>query len=204
MAFEYTPEWYGGEYVDNWINTIHDKDSLLANYNRQVKYRDRFYYWFKNVMPVQGNVMEYGFNDGKSMYWLNNMFGHINFYTMDWSTKLDSIIPYIKEVVDELKEVQYYDCTAGIKADDSFFDCVLSIDFFEHLPNVVYNTVIKETYRILKPGGHAYVYIGKTVQPEHINLIGDSVVMVDMMKGGFIPAGMIDYHGDKLLIFKKV
>ncbi|QNI95414.1 S-adenosyl-L-methionine-dependent methyltransferase [Synechococcus sp. A15-127] len=40
-----------------------------------------------------------------------------------------------------------------LKFEDSFYDCVYSSDFFEHVPLDVKKRTIKEIYRVLKPVG---------------------------------------------------
>jgi len=51
---------------------------------------------------------------------------------------------------------------------DNFFDCVVSNDFFEHITSEEKEKVIKEAYRVLKPGG---VFTIKTPNLSYLKLI---------------------------------
>lgn len=201
--FEYSGEWYGDSYVEDWLPAINSSEDLLKNYHRQANYFQRTQEWFTDV-PIKGDVLELGHNDGKTIWWLSNNTPAItNIDCIDFNESLKKLEGPLRELIPTIRDVWYADCR-NIKKPDNSYDCITSLDFYEHLPNDIYQDSISECFRLLKEGGLICVYLGKGTgihHPEHINVIPDEKVIGDMCAKGFTYAG--SRGRDKMLLFTK-
>ncbi len=98
-----------------------------------------------------------------------------------------------------LDDIWIGDCQK-IDKPNGHYECIHCIDFFEHLPQDVYEKTIKECYRLLKPNGLMFVYVGKTDAHAHIHLVSNETVIKDMSAAGF----QFFTNISDLLVFEKV
>jgi len=182
--FEYTPEWYADSV--EWLSGVHSGDDLREHFERpptHPEYAERWERWFEGA-EIRGRVLELGFNSGATIYRLCKMFPGVTVDGIDWNEKLRVLEPWLREIAPGLGELWFGDCNT-VDRPDCYYDCVTSINFYEHLPVEAYYASITMCYRLLVPGGYMFVYLGKPKQPAHINLRSDSRVCHDMLARGF-------------------
>lgn len=174
--FEYSKEWYGGEYIEPWIGRVTSVEALKAEYVRQERYRVRLANWFEG-QELSGLSLELGFNDGKSVHWLSGMFPELEFDLLDWNESLKTIEPFIREI-SPVRNVFYGDVLDVHMADE--YENIFSLDFFEHLPLEVYFDALGVCDAMLVPGGRLWVYLAGHRGLGHVNLRRDQDTANDL------------------------
>lgn len=199
--FAYTPEWYATDSVALWLPKVKCVDDLIFLYTSEtihpaVKKRARFKRQFGGYDSLGGRLLELGFNSGFTMYWLSQKYPNLTIDGLDFNYALEPIISLIKEAVPGVKDL-WIGNVRKIDKPDNYYDYITSLDFFEHLPETVYEETLLECKRLLKPGGLIWVYFGKPKQAEHINIREDKIVIEDFERVGF---GFVDSNDG--LIFR--
>lgn len=201
--FEYSAEWYGGSYSQKWLSKIKSPDDLVDHYRSQQASFDRMHDWYAPLTPT-GRLLELGHNDGKSVYYLaeeKKDIGSID--CIDFNESLKPLEPHLRALIPKIDNIWYEDCRK-IKVPDGHYNTINCIDFYEHLPTDVYHESMAECSRVLQVGGIMAVFFGKgkgPAHPEHINVLPDEQVIVDMYGHGFKFLDVNGYH--RLLIFIK-
>lgn len=184
-SFEYTVEWYSTEYIKDWIGKCNSSDDLIKRYAELWKTRHghKFREFFKEV-HLDGKVLELGFNSGKTTYWLSKRYKNIEIDAVDFNEGLRDLAPLMFKVNKQLKNVWIRDCRS-IDREDGYYDSIISLDFFEHLPEDVYFESLAECKRLLKVGGRLFVFFGKGDLAEHINVRQNRQVIRELRDMGF-------------------
>ena len=124
-----------------------DGDTYIMNLH-ELRIRDLALF---NLGDIKNkNVLELGCGKGEYMLTVS-MLGAIA-YGQDIAEES------VKIANDRLKENKFSGeakcgCATTLLFDDNYFDCIYSADFFEHITHEQKQKVIKEAYRVLKPGG---------------------------------------------------
>lgn len=185
--FKYTAEWYANWVKRTWLKRVNNPQTWLRHIEKDYgpANKVRFERWFADV-ELSGELLELGFNAGKSVYWLHRRFPGITAIDgFDWNDAVAKLIPFIRHHVPVARDLWIGTCTQIPKPDDSY-DCVSSLDFFEHLSREDYFACIEECHRVLKPGGKMVVYIGESArQPEHINVVPVPKAIGEIESRGF-------------------
>jgi len=138
---------------------------------------------YRGAFELRGHGLELGFGMGTSIYWLLNHFENITLDGIDFCSHMEKLIPYIKQLDEKrVKKLQIIDAalyTSGA------YDFINSCSFFEHLPSPVYWKVIKNCYKLLKPGGWLGVYLDQTPGPQHIRVVPPEVTREELESIGF-------------------
>jgi len=197
-TFEYSPDSYSKKSED-WIKNITSEQTLLDKYADPWPqgYIDRWKNWFDGI-EINGRVLDIGFQNGKTLYQLSQKYPDVKIDALDFNHGLSNAIPFYKKLMPNLEDIWIGDCQ-NINKPDGYYDNIHCIDFYEHLPEEVYQQSMKECYRLLKNNGEMFVYVGKTDAHAHIHLVPNETVIKDMTKNGFnFVANVSD-----MLIFKK-
>lgn len=169
---EHLNEWYATYYDGQFFIDCNSEDYLTNFYSKRPKYKERFDKWFKGL-NLDGNLhLDYGFSTGKTLYWLSNRFTNITIDSFDFNENCNNIIKYLKNLNPQVRDLTIQD-SSKLKYPKEIYDSITAIDFYEHTPYKIMVESLKISYKILKNGGTIHIYVGKTVNPEHINLISD-------------------------------
>jgi len=205
--FEYGSEWYGGAYVEDWLPKIKTGEDLFKVYQKQQGSFNRMHGWYKPLEDIlKGNLLELGHNDGKSAFYLGKECVNLErIDCVDFNESLKSLEAPLRELVPKIDNIWYTDCR-DIPKPNEYYNVINCADFYEHLPTDIYHDSMKECYRLLNPGGFMCVFFGKGTgpqHPEHINVLCDEQVIVDMYTHGFKFVMPIGAGYDRLLVFQK-
>jgi ubiquinone/menaquinone biosynthesis C-methylase UbiE len=205
MNFEYSKEWYEQVIDSSWLQMGGDRttpEGLKKWYNskQNESYRNRLLEWFKE-QELFGKCLELGVNCGKTIYWLHEMYPSIRFDVLDWNKNLQILKPAMSQLV-PIDDFIIGDCSSIDKHNESYNN-ITSIDFYEHIPEEVYFKSIEEVNRLLKRGGKFFVFLGHTIQPEHINIRNIDVIKSDISNKGFDFVTKRIFENDVLQIFIK-
>lgn len=194
-------EWYAENYTP-WIDDINsykDLEKFWANLNP--RYKRRFDHWFKDI-ELKGEILELGFNNGKTLKWLNDRYGHLILFGIDFNKSLEKILQYIHEIP----------AIADIEIHDIFklpytppFNNIICLDFIEHLYHKDYLKMIHICRSLLIDKGRIFVFAGYAKLPEHVNILSLEEIRDDFKAAGFKVVGKIGHPetGDYLQIFEK-
>jgi len=182
---DYSQQWYAESYARESIEGVETPmDLLRVIHARPSRYRWRFMRWFDGL-DVQGEVLEAGFNVGKTSYYLAEHFDQAQVDGIDFNPSLHRIAELLPLLHRNLRRFWISDVRAVDRPDGSY-DHITCLDFIEHIPEDVYLPMIDEFSRLLRPNGRVYVYVGQTYRrPEHIHVIPDVKVIRDFMWRGF-------------------
>ena len=187
--FNYTPEWYATDSVALWLPEINSAEELLYHYTDPtiepfIRNGIRFDEEFKHYEHLSGHLLELGFNSGLTAHRLAKRYPDLLVDGIDFNPALEKIIPFIKGFLPNIGDIWLGD-TQSINKPDNHYHYITSIDYFEHLPRLVYYKTLRECKRVLKPGGIIWVYFGKPPNEEHINRRDDVSVIDDFERLGF-------------------
>ena len=136
---------------------------------------------------LDGHGLEMAFGFGESIYVLMGWYKNITMDAFDFNPLFRKIIPLMKGLhKDRLIDVWIGDAQ-NIPKLDNCYDFINSCSFFEHLPDDVYWNVIRECYRVLKPGKVLGVYLdGGRNNGEHIRCVPVSQTKKELESIGFV------------------
>jgi len=187
--FEYTPEWYATDSVALWLPEMNSAEELLYHYTDPtiepfIRNGIRFDNEFQHFDHLSGRLLELGFNSGLTVYRLAKRYPKLIVDGIDFNPALEKVMSFIEGFLPNIGDIWLGD-TQNIKKTDEHYDFITSIDYFEHLPRLVYYKTLRECKRVLKPGGIIWVYFGKPPNEEHINRRDDAYVIDDFERLGF-------------------
>lgn len=204
-GFRYTAEWYGTRIDEKWMSMGGDRstpEGLKQWYDsgHNSGYRERLKRWFA-PLDLKGRGLELGFQCGKTVNWLCGIYPDITFDILDWNEKLKVLEEPIRKV-SRIRGFYIQDCRS-IAQPDGYYDFITSLDFYEHLTEDVYFESIEECFRLLRPGGMFFVYLGHSNHPAHINVRPISVQVSDVKSKGFELIGQRVVAQDVMSIFRR-
>ena len=152
---------------------------------------------FARHPDLGGRCLELGFNSGLTVWRLAKKYPDLVVDGIDFNPAIERLIPFIKGFLPNVGDLWLCD-SSKIDRPDGHYDCITSLDYFEHLPLFIYVDTLLECARLLKPGGLIWVYFGRPEAVEHINRREDRSVIEDFWGLGF----KLIEHGD-VLVFQK-
>lgn len=191
-------DWYATYYDAEFCVKCDSPGYLVDFYNSRVSYKKRFEGWFKEENLSGNKHLDIGFASGKTIYWLSKLFSEIRIDTFDFNKNCENLMPYLKELIPQISNISIDDASKFCANNESY-DSITAIDFYEHTPMNIMIESLKINYNILKKGGTMYLYLGKTICTEHINLMEDSKTISLCEKMGFEFKG----ENNSLLLFSK-
>jgi len=192
-------EWYSTYYDAEFFMECTGTKYLLDFYNRNFNtYGSRFNNWFDSY-NLENNVhLDIGFSTGKTLYWLSKKYPNIVIDTFDFNENCKNIFEPLQELIPQIRNIDILDATK-LNYKENSYDSITALDFYEHVPIKLMIESLKINYKILKPYGEMFIYVGKTPNEEHINLISDSETIKICEEIGF----KFIRAKNELLIFKK-
>ena len=182
--------WEADVATRGWMSKINCKEELIEQeyIGKKGMYKKKQVDKLKMLYGksgIKGHGLECAFSCGTSLYWLANLYPKLTFDAFDFNYVLVKIIPFIKEILgDRLKEI-WIGNAMDIKKPDNHYEWINSCDFFEHVPEAAYWPIIKEVYRILKPGGLLGVYVGQPKLVQHIRIVPPEQTKKELESIGF-------------------
>jgi len=180
--FEYSREWYENEYHAKGDYNLPERtwDQVQGEWDAKghhLRFVGFLHAWANNLNGK--NCIDIGCHHAKSMSWCFDEYPAIETFTgvdfsqvaIDWCSKnfpRSVGVEFISMDVSHLRHLG-----------ENKFDVVFCVDMIEHLPWEVYMLMVKGIKYICKPGGKIVCQIGKTIQPEHINIIPDQQAIED-------------------------
>lgn len=162
--FVYSPEAYAEWYGERWMQRIRTANDLRREYitHATVKIPKISLTLPRKINLNDKQCLELGFGCGMGLWILSWMFPRARIYAIDFNPAAKKLIPEIESVLhNPLVSLNIGDCRK-IHTPSETFDFVSSFDFYEHLPEKIYWQVVREVYRVLKPGGWHSVYVGQS------------------------------------------
>jgi len=196
-------KWYEKNYTP-WIDNLNSTKDLMAFHDTlHPRYKERFDFWFKDI-EIKGNVLEVGFNSGKTLRCLSKRYNNIEITGIDFNPRLVKIIPYLMDMNPKIKTLFIADINR-MPINTFPFDHITCLDFIEHLYYENYLEAIGKIKELLQNGGRCYVFAGHGKLLEHVNILGVDQIRKDFMDGGFKFIQRIKRPGirDSLQIFEK-
>lgn len=172
MKHDSLDKWYATYYDAEFCMNCDGPEYLKNFYLSRKRYAQRFNSWF-NKLNLDGNVhLDIGFASGKTIYWLAQRYPNIVIDTFDFNENCKNLFEPLKELVPQIRNITIDDAS-NLNYENESYDSITAIDFYEHTPRDIMIKSLEINYKILKYGGEMHLYVGKSVQPEHINLIPD-------------------------------
>lgn len=196
-------EWYAENYTP-WIddiNSYEDLEKFWANLNP--RYKRRFDHWFRDI-ELNGVILELGFNNGKTLKWLNDRYSNIYLYGIDFNKNLEKISPYLRSI-EQVSLLGIFDFDKKNRTCEDTYHHIMCLNFIEHLYYEDYLASIDTMKFLLRPKGKVYVFAGYAKLPEHVNILSLEEIRDDFKSAGFKIVGKIGHPktGDYLQIFEK-
>jgi len=124
---------------------------------------------------------------GKTAFWLAQRYPQLDVWAFDFSDRFVQATRAVNPIGDRLT-VWRGDVT-DIRLDDqrfpAFFDFATCLDVTEHLPDDVYQQMLSELARVIRPGGHLLLMQGNTIAVEHIHVVPEDELVRDTQHAGF-------------------
>lgn len=191
-------EWYATYYDAEFFMKCDGPDYLVQYYHLRSKYESRFRGWFDGI-HLDGNThLDLGFSTGKSLYWLSQLYPNIQIHTIDFNENCRNIFEPLQDLVPQIVDISIQDASKLDFAQESF-DSITALDFYEHTPIEVMRKSLELNFELLHKGGRMFLYVGKTPNEEHINLIPDAQTIVLCTDIGFT----FEQDKNELLVFSK-
>ena len=164
---------------DKWYNTHYNGSKKKVIDNRIDKINNIYN---NGSLDVSGRALELGFSFGESLYVLHNWYPNVVFDAFDFCQLFSSLIPLMKGLLGKSLDDVWIGDAQNIPKEDNYYDFINSASFFEHLPKEVYDNVLKECFRVLKPGKMIGVYLD-----HHVGFVSVEQTKSEMVSAGFIP-----------------
>jgi SAM-dependent methyltransferase len=133
------------------------------------------------------NCLEVACMYGKTAFWLGERYPGLRLWAFDFAQRFVDATRAASPLADRLT-VWRGDVT-DIHLDgerfDRFFDLVACLDVTEHLPDSIYQNMLKELARVTRGGGHLLLMQGNTIQVEHIHILPEAELVKDVEAAGF-------------------
>lgn len=191
-------EWYSTYYDAEFFMECTGIDYLIDFYNTQKHYQSRFTTWFNDIDLSDNIHLDIGFSTGKTLYWMSKKYTNIVIDTFDFNENCKNIFHPLTELIPQIRNIDILDATK-LNYKENSYDSITALDFYEHTPIEIMIESLKINYKILKPHGEMFIYVGKSPNEEHINLIPDSETIKICKEIGF----KFIRANNELLIFSK-
>lgn len=170
-------EWYSTYYDAEFFIECTGTKYLSDFYNKKFNiYGTRFNNWF-NSHNLENNIhLDIGFSTGKTLYWLSKKYPNIVIDTFDFNENCKNIFEPLKELIPQIRNIDILDAT-NLNYEENSYDSITALDFYEHVPIELMIESLKINYKILKPNGEMFIYLGKSPNEEHINILPDSTTI---------------------------
>lgn len=191
---DYSAEWYEKNYHPKakWYGDMDTASKLINWYHNKFRaHLQRFRVWFQGVNLNQGELLELGFNTGKTAYYMAKTYPNLIIDGIDFSREVKHIGDLLVTMMPQIRSMQIADVSA-IPFHANSYNFVTALDLFEHLPEGIYQKTIDEINRVLRPNGLVFVYTGQEVQEEHIHIIPAEKVVVDFVRRRILPVHIIE------------
>ena len=177
---------YATDLVTHWYNIHYNKAIKTVTENR-IEKLNHIYNHEKTPLLLSGHGLELAFGFGESIYVLMRWYRDVTMDAFDFNPLFAKIIPLLKELNGSRLQDVWVGDAQNIPKPDNHYDFINSCSFFEHLPEDVYWNVIRECYRILKPGALLGVYLDEGQNGgEHIRCVPVSQTQKEVESIGFI------------------
>lgn len=191
-------EWYATYYDAEFFMKCDGSDYLVQYYHLKTKYEARFKGWFHDIQLDGNTHLDLGFSTGKSLYWLSQLYPNIQIHTIDFNENCRNIFKPLQDLVPQIVDISIQDAADLDFAEESF-DSITALDFYEHTPKEIMRESLRINHEILRKGGRMFLYVGKTPNEEHINLIPDTETIQMCEDVGF----NFEFDKSELLVFTK-
>tara|TARA_B100000212_G_C27306933_1_gene504045 strand:+ start:126 stop:803 length:678 start_codon:yes stop_codon:yes gene_type:complete len=191
-------DWYATYYDAEFFMKCDGPEYLRNYYATKNFYRYRFDSWFEEF-ELDGNIhLDLGFSTGKSLFWLSQIYPNLQIHTIDFNENCRNIFEPLQELIPQIVDISIQDASKLDFAQESF-DSITALDFYEHTPLEVMKKSLELNFDLLRKGGMMYLYVGKTPNEEHINLIPDAQTIALCVDIGFT----FEKEKNQLLVFSK-
>lgn len=190
-GFNYSIQWYEASYHKAHYHLDSRSYASVMREWESFGYKDRLYRVFDEVAVPKGcRFLEVACHHGKTAFWLAERHSDATFHMFDFSQvavdwcQRNNLFPdrcFIWR--GDVTKIEY----KNDKLDD-FFDLITCIDVTEHLPHPIYHTMLRELFRVAKPGGGLVLMQGNTPHVEHINVLPEEELVADVCAVGFMLA----------------
>jgi ubiquinone/menaquinone biosynthesis C-methylase UbiE len=139
--------------------TLENKNPVVGSYHAHNEWADYDTYLFKDFDTKDLIALDYGTGPGRNIVKFNNRFKRIDGVDIS-QTNIDKARINLEDA--GIHDSKLYACDGkNIPADDDTYDVVFSVICFQHIccHSIRYN-ILKEAYRVLKPGGHLCFQMG--------------------------------------------
>jgi len=140
--------------------------------------------WRAMPITIQGVVLEVACHNDKMAVWMLEAFpGIAQMHMFDFSSVA---VEHCKRIRRERARMKIWQGdVSNIPVADNTYDFINCTDVTEHLPPKVYQQMLKELSRVLKPYGHLLLLQGTTRLPEHIHILPEAQLLADFKQHGF-------------------
>lgn len=191
---EYSAKWYEEIYHPNaeWYGDMDTPSKLISWYHHKFRaHLERFRIWFAGVKLNQGELLELGFNTGKTAYYMSKLYPNLIIDGIDFSRAVQPIGDLLVKMMPNIRSMRLASCS-DLPFDDNSYNFVTALDLFEHLPETTYQETIDEINRVMRGNGLVFVYTGQAIQDEHIHIIPPEKVVVDFMRRRILPIHIVE------------
>lgn len=191
-------DWYATYYDAEFFMKCDGPEYLRNYYGTKNRYRVRFDSWFRDF-DLDGNIhLDLGFSTGKSLFWLSQIYPNLKIHTIDFNENCKNIFEPLQELIPQIVDISIQDASKLDFAQE-LFDSITALDFYEHTPSEVMRKSLELNFELLREGGIMFIYVGKTPNEEHINLIPDAQTIALCTDIGF----NFEQEKRELLVFRK-
>jgi len=138
-------------------------------------------------LPKAAQYLEVACMYGKTAFWVADRYPQLEVWMFDFAETFVERCRAMNPIGSRL-HVWRGECTdirLGPSSFDQFFDFATCLDVTEHLPEDVYQAMLAELARVVRPGGHLLLMQGNTVQVEHIHVLPEDRLIGDVVQAGF-------------------
>jgi len=181
-----------GKSVDNILEI---KEAWLQGYFRDKQYDWDGQTWRRNLSELRNRdiaimalgdvkrkkILDVGCGDGTYSYVLSCIGAEVSGQDLDQG-RINQANQRAYGLIQKNKGKFVCADASKLRFESNSFDCVFSADFFEHIDLNTKRIVLKEIYRVLRPGG---VLVIKTPNLKYLQLVINIKRMVRLLRGKF-------------------